>query len=610
MRRLTAALTALLVCTAACGDDQQGRFAGQWKTTFGPVTLEEKGDEVSGQIVAFKLPLKGKLDGKTLKVSYDEGQIHVNASLELEPTGHSFKGTFQASNGNRGEWSGWRPDPAAATSKTADFSGLWLTNLGLMELAQEGTQVKGRYAMRGTSSLEGEAKGRNLTFHVKSFRTGPGWFDLDEKESSLAGAVGTDGMAGWFGWKGRRAPEFVRHVPLAPGKIVQGSTTKLLTYSIHAPEGYTPDAGKKWPAIVILHGSNMNANDYVSTLAAPWPDIAHDYLILGINGETASDLGLERPTFNYTYVNYVGRSTYGGFPGTDRESPALMREALDELKGVYPIKHYFVGGHSQGGFLTYSLLMNSPEAIAGAFPVSAGVIFQCEPSAYADAKLKAAQRTVPLAIVHGKNDPMVSFEGGAYAYRLFLDAGWPAVRLFADNNSAHMFGRLPVGAAIRWLEVMTSSDPGTLLDFAEIRIKEQGYRDAIAAIRRARGLSIDARAKTHLEDLEALIKKEIGPKAKAYEESIRVAKDNSWVDGFLVFRSEFEYADAAAGAMTAFHELRQQHDAPASRLLGEARGLFQQGKRDEGLAKVKEIVEKYYASTSYGLAKKWLAPGK
>jgi len=30
------------------------------------------------------------------------------------------------------------------------------------------------------------------------------------------------------------------------------------------------------------------------------------------------------------------------------------------------------------------------EAIAGAFPISAGVIFQCEPPAYADAPLKAA----------------------------------------------------------------------------------------------------------------------------------------------------------------------------------------------------------------------------
>ena len=251
-----------------------------------------------------------------------------------------------------------------------------------------------------------------------------------------------------------------------------------------APEGYKAADGKKWPAIVILHGSNMNGKAYVSTLAGVWPDVARDYIILGINGETASNLSADTPAFNYTYVNYVGRSTFRGFPGTDRESPALVHEALDELKSVYPIKHYFVGGHSQGGFLTYSILMNSPESIAGAFPISAGVIFQCEPSAYADLKLKAAQRAVPLAIVHGKTDPMVGFDSGSYAAGLFLDAGWPAIRFFADDNGGHMFARLPVGPAIRWLETMSSNDPKTLLDFADRRLKESAHRDAIAAVLR------------------------------------------------------------------------------------------------------------------------------
>ena len=78
----------------------------------------------------------------------------------------------------------------------------------------------------------------------------------------------------------------------------------------------------------------------------------------------------------------------------------------------------------------------------------------------------------------------------------------------------------------------------------------------------------------------------------------------------MAFRADFEFADAASGAMAAFNDLRARHDPPAAKLLGEARGLFQQGRRDDGLAKVKEIVEKYYGSSSYGLAKKWLAERK
>jgi predicted esterase len=607
MIRLITAVAILFSAAVAGRADEQPQFGGEWKTTMGAVTLEQKGQEVTGRIEFFKLPLKGKAEGKELKLGYDEGQIHVDATLGLEPSGNAFKGTFKASSGNRGFWNGWRPDPAASRGKPADFSGLWLTDLGLMELNREGTKVKGRYALRGTSSLEGDVKGRHLNFQVKSFRTGPGWFDMDEKGTTLTGAGGTDGIPGWYAWKGRKAPEFVRHAALTAGKIAPGSTNGLLTYWVRAPEGYKAADRRKWPAIVILHGSNMNGEAYASTLAATWPDVARDYIILGLNGETATNLSAETPAFNYTYVNYVGRSTFRGFPGTDRESPALVREALEELKSVYPIRHYFIGGHSQGGFLTYSLLMNSPEAIAGAFPISAGVIFQCEPSAYADEKLKAAQRAVPLAIVHGKTDPMVGFESGSYAAGLFLDAGWTALHFFADDNGGHMFARLPVGPAIRWLEAVASNDPKTLLDFADRRLKESAHRDVIAAVLRARELSVDAPSKDRLKRLNEAINALAAPKAKTYLEAIKAEKDNAWVDGFLAFRDEFEYADASAQVMKAFGALRSKHDAPARKAMGEARGLFQQGRPDDGFAKAKEVVEKYYASSSYRLAKKWLA---
>ena len=487
------------------------------------------------------------------------------------------------------------PTPTATQAKPADFSGLWLTDLGLMELTGEGSKVKGRYAFRGTSSLEGEVKGRHLDFQVKAFRTGPGWFDLDEQGKTLAGAGGTDGMPGWYGWKGRKAPEFVRHAPLAAGKIVDGSTERPADLLRPRPRGL--QAGRRQEMAGGAHPPRLEHERQGLREHARGRLARHRPRLHPPGHQWRDPLEPRRdePAFNYTYVNYVGRSTFGGFPGTDRESPALVREAIDELKSVYPIKHYFVGGHSQGGFLTYSLLMNSPEAIAGAFPISAGVIFQCEPSAYADPALKAAQRAVPLAIVHGKNDPMVPFEGGSYAYGLFLDAGWPAVRLFDDDTAAHMFARLPVGPAIRWLEVMTSDDPSALLDFAEQAAQGTWLPRCDRRGPPAQGLALDAQAKARLEGLLTAIDAAAAPKARTYLEAIRAGKDNSWVDGFLAFRDEFEFADASADAMAAFNDLRARHEQPAAKLMGEARGLFQQGRRDDGFAKAKEVVDKYYA---------------
>ena len=92
--------------------------------------------------------------------------------------------------------------------------------------------------------------------------------------------------------------------------------------------------------------------------------------------------------------------------------------------------------------------MNFPKLIAGAFPISYGVIFQCEPDAYNDETLRKTQQAVPLAIIHGKNDPAVGFSMGQYAATLFSEADWITFRFFPDDTAGHMFGRLPVGAAI------------------------------------------------------------------------------------------------------------------------------------------------------------------
>jgi predicted esterase len=595
--------------------DPSAGFGGEWRTSFGTVTLDQTGTDVTGTYGdAGQFTLKGTVDGKKLTFEYQEGNTTGNGRWTLDESGLAFDGGFQVRGGRSGNWRGWRPDPETPSAEPADLNGLWLTDLGLMELEQSGDKVSGRYALGGVSDIDGTVKGRRVDFTYKAFRSGKGWFDVAEDGATFAGAAATDGLHGWYGWRGRRSPEFARHVQLAAGKIVDGSTKGFLTYSVRAPEGYQDGDGKKWPAIVILHGSNMNAKAYVSTIASAWPDIAKDYLLIGINGERPSDNG-DDPRFNYTYINYVGRSTYKGYPGTDRESPALVAEALDELRDVYPITRYFVGGHSQGGFLTYSLLMNFPEKIAGAFPISAGVIFQCEPGAYADETLRAAQRSVPLAIIHGKTDPLVAFSMGEYAATIFGEAGWPALRFFADDSGAgHMFARLPVRQAIRWLEAQASDDPARLLDFAEQRLKTKGgARDAIAALNRARSLNadeLDNQAKARLDRLCRRVDAKARAGAKEFLPKISSGEGQSWIDAFLAYRDEFEFALASREVMAAFNSLRAEHEVPAKKALGEARAAFQQGRRDDGYAKYQEIVDKYYAASSYRNVKRWLAERK
>ena len=242
---------------------------------------------------------------------------------------------------------------------------------------------------------------------------------------------------------------------------------------------------------MILHGSNMNSRSYVGTIAAAWPDIARDYILLGINGETPSDLG-DEPRFNYTYVNYVGRSTFKGFPGTDRESPALVNEAMAELKGRLPDLPLFRGRTFPGGIpdlqpadeLPRVDRRCVPDLVRRDLPVRAGRL--CRRGIAQERSGRSRWRSSMARPTRSSASPWVNMRRLSSVRR----AGPHSVSS-PTTPAATCSRRLPVGPAIRWLEAQTSRDPATLLDFAATRLKQQGYRDAIAALHRARSLSLD-----------------------------------------------------------------------------------------------------------------------
>jgi predicted esterase len=262
-----------------------------------------------------------------------------------------------------------------------------------------------------------------------------------------------------------RSLKLVHEAPITPGEITDGSGVNSMTYYLRVPREFPAalDAPAEenggWPAIVLLHGSNMNSKAYVATFAAQWPALADRYILIGLNGERhVAGSPPENPAFNYTYVNFAGRSRYEGYPGTDRESPALVAEMIREFRTRLPIERIIVLGHSQGAFLTYSIMMNYPELIDGAIPISGGLIVQCEPEAYEDDELIAAQRRVPLAIVHGTTDNVVSFDMSAYAHGQFEKAGFSKLKLFAHQTAGHRFAFLPIDEAVKWIESIDEPD--------------------------------------------------------------------------------------------------------------------------------------------------------
>src|SRR4051812_5863751 len=140
----------------------------------------------------------------------------------------------------------------------------------------------------------------------------------------------------------------VPQVPIGPlkrGKTVDAATANGLTYHVRVPEKYDPKAGG--PAIVLFHGSNANSADYLVGIGQRWPKVAADYVLIGLDGEWPVErkdaAGADAPpAYNYTYVNFVGRSKYKGFPGTDRESPALVAEAVAEIREQLKLTKVFI----------------------------------------------------------------------------------------------------------------------------------------------------------------------------------------------------------------------------------------------------------------------------
>jgi Arc/MetJ-type ribon-helix-helix transcriptional regulator len=227
---------------------------------------------------------------------------------------------------------------------------------------------------------------------------------------------------------------------------------------------------------------------------------------------------------------------------------------------------------------------------------------QSEPTAFDNAELRAAQRRGALAVVHGENDSVVAFTQGKAGFESFDDDGFPAVRLFSDKTAGHMFARLPVERAIRWLEQVTSDDPASLLKFAQDRVKAGEYRDATAALRRLVTLESQFEAAA-VQALKQQIDNAAEPAVKRLQAMISASQDDSWVPDFIAFRVQFQFADAAQPVMKAYQQLRAEHEAPATKHWNSARQEFQKGNQNAGYAHYEEIVKKYYASSWYRYAK-------
>lgn len=101
----------------------------------------------------------------------------------------------------------------AQPAEVSDFSGAWDTTYGLLELTQEGAEVRGRYTYGGGSTVLGTVEGNRLTFrYAEPTVEGDGWFELSPTGDTLNGQWKEDGSTDWFPWEGVRTAARPGHV--------------------------------------------------------------------------------------------------------------------------------------------------------------------------------------------------------------------------------------------------------------------------------------------------------------------------------------------------------------------------------------------------------------
>jgi predicted esterase len=474
------------------------------------------------------------------------------------------------------------------------YSGDWMTTLGPMKLAAKGSRITGEYGWSFESKIEGQLEGGRFEFHVSGPHGGAdGSTQLWKDGHTFLGQVGAQGHFGGYRLEPARAAA-------RAGEVTDGQTESGLEYHLRVPEGFDPR--KRYTAVALLHGSNAHSRDYVEGFPSNWPALAERYILVGLDGEHLSPASREGArAFNATYVEFSGHRV--GEPWRYNQTPWLVAQALEQLEQELPIERWYVSGHSQGGFLTLAVTMFYPERIAGALEVAGGLLVQCEPNTFDDAELRATQRRIPIALVHGQRDAVVEFAMAAHMFDSLDDGGFPALRLFAPERLGHPWAFLPVDDALLWLDAMNAGSALELVEHAERALEEQHPRDASALLRRARERTKEAELLRRVAAQSARLEEAAAPEAEALAKLVAANRDGEWVERFWEFRARFGATDAVAGVQRTYLGLRAKHEDSAARHFWRARDL-PDGEQRRAL--YQEIVDEYYASRWYRLAKRAL----
>ncbi len=278
-----------------------------------------------------------------------------------------------------------------------------------------------------------------------------------------------------------------------------------LHYALRVPRAHKQQEDDGLPTILFIHGSNMRGENYVGSLESA--SELKDWMLIGPTGP-----------------KQAGDDAFNHDPGDER----YIEKIIDDVEKRLALKigRLYVGGHSQGAFLSHAVAAHLPDRVDGVLAVSGGS--WTTPKELVR-KGKGRKGLIPIALVHAQDDPVVDFLASVEVYDAYVKAKHADARLFAPAEGAHMFMRLPILDALRWLDLMNedrpsevrkvlsstkaSDDPRTAWDAANVADRLADKKGGNAAAARKQ---IEADARKRAKD----IKKRIGKAKKGIDEDL------------------------------------------------------------------------------------------
>ncbi len=391
--------------------------------------------------------------------------------------------------------------------------------------------------------------------------------------------------ASQLGAREPRVDEVDAIAELRPGKVALATSEKGMKFFALVPRSYDERDGAR--LIVFLHGSNMNGHQYLETIDSQrW---CRDDILICPNGESGS--GEPFGANNYTF-----------------ESAPLVAEIVESFQGHFNVTQTYIGGHSQGAFVTYSAIMLHPELYDGAFPIAGDCWMQNEPNLWeSKPEQMAKQKEIALAVIHGQADPVVNFSQGEHAHGVFLAMGYPKLRFFAPEKLGHQFALSPVEEALQWLDAMTGRDPAEAMRQARDWFREGQwgwvYQAALAVVEAD---SADLSAGGAAKNAIAAVEKKAAEGVVAMRESMGSKSPEEWISGWWDFQQKYGATEAAAELVADYWERRAEERQRGAKLFQTARGHAREGRDAEREAALKQILNEAPHTYHAWYALQWL----